>query len=297
MCDYDRTMPEGRQSEVASTSNSLHGPLGIRDVRDLFAPLHRELIVLLRGLTPEQWELPTVAGAWLVRDVAAHLLDGDLRIVSAHRDGHLPRAAASTYEEVLALINAQNASAVAWAQRLSTRLLVELLEVSGAIASAFLESLDPHAPALFPVAWAGESESKNWMDTGREYTERWHHQMQIRDAVGAPPRLLEREWLEPLLDFSLRALPRAYATVEAPVGTAILLQVGEDAWTLRREEARWQLFAGAAPSPSVTVRLPPAIAWQLLYNALPPERARSLVDVVGDTALADPLFTMRSVMV
>jgi hypothetical protein len=41
----------------------------------LFAPIHDELMSLLRGLSPQEWLAPTVAGAWTVRDVAAHLLD------------------------------------------------------------------------------------------------------------------------------------------------------------------------------------------------------------------------------
>jgi hypothetical protein len=63
-------------------------PLTPVDTRELFAPLHAELIGLLRGLSDADWERPTVAGAWRVRDVAAHLLDGDLRKLSAGRDGH-----------------------------------------------------------------------------------------------------------------------------------------------------------------------------------------------------------------
>jgi hypothetical protein len=42
-------------------------PLPPRYVADLFAPLHAELITLLRGLSAEDWERPTVAGAWRVR--------------------------------------------------------------------------------------------------------------------------------------------------------------------------------------------------------------------------------------
>lgn len=36
----------------------------------------------------------------------------------------------------------------------------------------FFASLDPFAPAIFPVAWAGEQESFNWMDVARDYTEK-----------------------------------------------------------------------------------------------------------------------------
>jgi hypothetical protein len=61
------------------------------DTGPLFAPLHDELLSLLRGL-PRNWTRPTAAGAWLVRDVVAHLLDVILRRLSYHRDGHRARA-------------------------------------------------------------------------------------------------------------------------------------------------------------------------------------------------------------
>ena len=41
----------------------------------LFPPLHAKLIELLRSLDDDEWQLQTVAPAWRVRDVAAHLLD------------------------------------------------------------------------------------------------------------------------------------------------------------------------------------------------------------------------------
>ena len=58
------------------------------DTAPLFPELHAELLSFLRALEPADWERPTVAGAWRVRDVAAHLLDGELRTLAAHRDGH-----------------------------------------------------------------------------------------------------------------------------------------------------------------------------------------------------------------
>ena len=42
------------------------GPI---DVRALFRPVSGGLVTLLRGLPPDRWEGPTVAGAWRVRDV------------------------------------------------------------------------------------------------------------------------------------------------------------------------------------------------------------------------------------
>ena len=41
--------------------------------------------------------------------------------------------------------------------------------------------------AFFPSPEAaGEAVSANWFDVAREFTERWHHQQQIRLAIGGP---------------------------------------------------------------------------------------------------------------
>src|SRR5215212_9835378 len=57
---------------------------------DRFPPLHRELLTLLRGLGPDDWDRSTVCALWSVRDITAHLLDDDLRRLSFHRDAHPP---------------------------------------------------------------------------------------------------------------------------------------------------------------------------------------------------------------
>lgn len=276
-------------------------PLPPRYVADLFAPLHHELMTVLRGLSASDWELPTVAGAWRVRDVAAHLLDGILRKLSVYRDGHLlaPDRPIDSYGDLVGLINDLNATGVAYGRRLSPRLLTDLLDVTGSWTVELVEGLEPHGPAVFSVAWAGEAQSENWMDTGREYTEWWHHQMQIQDAVGLSGLLAPR-WLDPLLDFSVRALPHAYRDVEAPEGTALTLAVPGDSgsvWTLVREGGRWALYRGEADRPATRVTVEPSVVWRLFYNALPPESAREKVTIQGDESLAGPLLRTRSVMV
>ncbi len=150
-------------------------------------------------------------------------------------------------------MNALNAEGVAWSRRLSPRLLVDLLAITGEWTADLLGGLPPHDAAMWPVSWAGETVSENWMDVGREYTERWHHQMQIRDATSAPPTLLEARWYRPLLDLSVRALPKSYADVAAEPGTAVVFVVTSTgnamaggaesadrlgAWTLMRDAER-----------------------------------------------------------
>ncbi len=52
----------------------------------LIAKLDAKLIELLRSLSKEEWEKQTVAKLWKVKDVAAHLPDGNLRGLSTSRD-------------------------------------------------------------------------------------------------------------------------------------------------------------------------------------------------------------------
>lgn len=269
---------------------------------ELFPPLLAELITLLRGLSEDDWARPTVAGAWRVRDVAAHLLDGDLRRLSAGRDGWLPPpdGPIESFGDVVGVINRANASGVAYAQRLSPRIITDLLEITGRWIADHFAGLPPHGEAMWPVAWAGEQRSENWMDIGRDYTERWHHQMQIRDAVGAPG-LLQPRWLHPLLDLSVRAFRRAYDGVEAPRGTAVVFHVdadeGENTWSVVREGSGWEVFRGASAGPAARVRMDADTAWRLLYHALPPDAVAARVSIDGDRALAAPMLRTRSVMV
>jgi uncharacterized protein (TIGR03083 family) len=276
-------------------------PLQPVDVAPLFEPLRAELLTLLRELAPDAWNRPTVASRWRVRDVVAHLVDGDLRVLSFLRDGHAepPEEPIGGYDDLVGFLNRLNADWVRAAGRLSPRVMIELLEWAGPRVAAVYAALPPDEPAAFPVAWAGEETSVNWMHVGREYTERWHHQMQVRDAVGAPG-LFERRWLAPLLDLSVRALPHAYRAVEASEGATVTVEVtgeGGGEWTLRRE-GDWGIYAGSPALPSTTrVRLDPDTAWKTLYHALTPEAARERAEVEGDEELAAPLFRARSVMV
>ena len=268
---------------------------------NLFPPLYEELDTLLHGLSHDDWDRPTVAGHWLVRDVVAHLLHGDLRKLAAYRDGHLlpPSRPITSYAELVGFINSLNDQFIEPARILSGRLLRELLAFTGPMVCELVASLPPHGSSLFAVHWVGESESENWLDTGREYTERWHHQMQIRKSVGAPA-LLERRWLFPLLDLSMRAVPVAYRDTSAPAGAAVVVTVGDDgggSWSLVREDDEWKLFRGQVPSPTTTVTMEGEHAWRLFFNALPAHEARQRLVVTGDASLAEPLFGARSVMV
>lgn len=277
------------------------------DTVPAFAPLHAALVTLLRGLSADEWQHPTAAGAWRVRDVAAHLLDGDLRTLSAHRDAHrlAPDAAVTSHADVVALVQRLNRGGVEFAQRLSTAMLTDLLEVTGRWMTEFVVTLDPEAPALFAVSWAGETVSTNRFDTAREYTERWHHQMQVRESVGACDAtgvLLAARFATPLFETAVRVLPHAYRDLQAPDGTAVSLSVDltDDvtlAWTLRRAGAAWQLHAGHDANAAAAVQSHAGRLWRLFFNGIATADAPAQFETRGNAALLEPLWQARSVLV
>ena len=277
-------------------------PLPPTDTRPYFRPVARELVALLRGPRDLAWEKPTVAGAWRVRDLVAHILDGSLRRVSFHRDRHRPPAPEPpprSDREFVAFINGLNAQWVDASRRFSPRVMTEMYELASEALADFVEALPFDAPALFPVSWAGEASSEGWFDIGREFTELWHHQAQVRDAVGAPP-LGDPQWLHAVLLIALRGVPHAYRDVPAGPGTCLTIEVAGAAggvWTLRREEDRFRLWAGEEAGESARVVMSDDTAWRLLFNALPPGRAETLVTRSGDTVLSAPLLRARSVIV
>jgi uncharacterized protein (TIGR03083 family) len=240
----------------------------------LFAPLHAELIALLRGLTPDEWNAPTVAGEWTVKDVAGHLLDTNLRRLSLHRDRH-DRAPFTSFNDI-------NQTGVAFTRRLSTNMLIDQLERYGEQLNEFFASLDPFAPAKWGVSWAGEEESQNWFDVAREFTERWHHQQQIRDAVGRPPL---HEYLAPVVDTFVRAVPFTYRDVSGTV----VLRIDQAVWSL----VEGALYEGEASDPVTAVTLTGDAAWRIFTRQKIDPKAR----VEGDARLAEPLLKMLAIVV
>lgn len=241
-------------------------------------------------------------GSWQVRDVVAHLIDLSLRRLSFHRDRHAPPPppfAIQSGADFVRFINQINAEWVAASRRLSTRQLTEMYDTASSELAAFVESLPLEGPGLFGVSWAGEMESASWFDIGREFTEQWHHQAQIREAAGAPP-LRDPQWLHATLAIAVRGLPHAYRSQAAPDGAALTLHVTGDAggtWTLERHAAGWELMEGEHPAPATRVRMTDDAAWRLLFNGLPAASARAALHVAGDDSLAAPLAGARSIVI
>lgn len=193
-------------------------------VVDRFAPLRTQLLTLLAGLGDDDWARPTGVPHWSVKDVTAHLLGGDVGILSRCRDVFRPPGPpVVAYSELVASVNRLNEEWVAAARRMSPRLLRELLARIGPEVEQYFSSLDLKAIGG-PVSWAGPDSAPVWLDVAREFTERWHHQQQIRDATGRSP-LYDPYFLSPVPETFVRALPYNFSHAMASAGTAVRLEI------------------------------------------------------------------------
>jgi len=275
----------------------MHPPQPIL-IADLFPEVLDALLKLLTGLSDEEWAAPTVCPGWSVKDLAGHLLGDDVGMLSRRRDGYRRgNAVIASWDDLVAFINRQNAEWVESARRLSPRLLCDMLRLTGAQVSTFFQSLDPYALGG-PVDWAGPDPAPIWLDLAREYTERWHHQQQIRDAVGKPG-LTETRYFAPALDAFARALPHTYRHLDAVEQTLVALTITGAAggtWFLLRENATWQLYRDIARAPEAHVTLDQDTAWRLFTKGISEEMARALATSTGAPRLAAPILKTLSVI-
>jgi uncharacterized protein (TIGR03083 family) len=265
----------------------------------LLRKVDEQLIELLGSLAPSEWDLQTVAPLWTIRDVSAHLLDTALRKVSMARDSCFVEAASpGSPEELVALVNRLNREGVEVYRRLSPPVLIELLRTACRQSADFHEALDPFAPAVFAVSWAGEEHSLNWFDTARELTERWHHQQQIRLAANRPG-LMTPEFYHPVLDCILRGLPHALREVGAPAGTTVQVEVSGDSggtWLLSRGESAWAMVREHTGGVAARVTIPQALAWRLFTKGIDRAAARAQIGMEGDRLLGEKVLHLTAIV-
>lgn len=269
----------------------MNNPISPIRTAHLLPEIEARLLDLLRSLGPEEWDRPTCAPDWKVRQVVAHLLDTQLRKLTLVRDGQIPNGGGLAPCDLVGLINRLNAEGVAWYGRLGPPILISLLETVSREYCAFHLALDPFAPAAFAVSWAGEDVSQNWFDTSRELTERWLHQQQIRDAVGRPGIMVPR-WYHPVLDCFMRSLPFTYREVPGMPETLLEVRVvGEcgGSWFLRRKRT-WDLVEARPEEATAGISIPQEIAWRIFTKGITHTEAEVQCQFWGDTQTALPVL-------
>jgi uncharacterized protein (TIGR03083 family) len=192
----------------------VHGPLTAQRGR---------LLCLLTSLSDGQWAAPTAAPQWSVKDIALHLLDVDLSWLARDRDHDQTGiiAVPADHQEFVRGLAQRNQRWVNGTRALSPRLIIGLLAWSGEQLDAYLRTVDPAGASS--VYWAGQVPL--WFDLAREFTERWVHYQQIREAARPDGHdQPQDEYLPLVLRTFIWGFPHQYRA-PAPAGTAIALEI------------------------------------------------------------------------
>ena len=266
-------------------------------VADLFSEIHSELLNLLKNLSDNDWQKLTVCAGWSVKDVALHLLGDEIGNLSRRRDGVVSKDSIHHWTELVTFLNDWNQSWVSATRRMSPRVLIDLLELNGSQMVEYFQGLDPFSmgPA---VGWVGSEPAPVWLDLAREYTERWHHQQHIRDAV-ARPDLKQPRFFSPVLETFVRALPRTYRAILAAEATSVTLSItGESGnrWTILRENDGWNLVTGAPAAPNAEVIMDQDIAWRLFTRGISQNQAQTQILFKGNQNLGLQMLEMVSII-
>jgi hypothetical protein len=183
-------------------------------------------------------------------------------------------------------------------RRLSPKVLISVMETVSREYVDFHQKLDPMAEAGFGVSWAGEQKSLNWFDTAREFTERWHHQQQIRLATSRPG-IMTRELYYPVLDCFMRALPFRYRDRPGKPGTHLRFNVSGEcggSWFLHHDGDRWVQVESAEGSRLSEVTIPQEIAWRIFTKGIERKAAEAQVTITGDRDLGSHVLSMVAII-
>jgi uncharacterized protein (TIGR03083 family) len=269
------------------------------DILPLLPVLNDKLVSFLKSLSPEDWHRQTVARKWKIKDVAAHLLDTSYRRIALHRDGWSvsPDTPVTSYAEMVQYLNELNADWVKATKRLSPQIIIELLESTNEEVYTIFKNLDPFGPSIWPVSWAGEDHSYNWFDIAREYTERWLHHQQIREAIGNID-LLSKEFYYPFLDIFMQAWPVTMKGMgkEGDVLKTVITGEGGGEWFLKMQNSKWLIQQGGTDTCITETIIDGNIAWKLFSKSVRKEDINGSFEIKGDHVLGQKVLDMVSVM-
>lgn len=270
------------------------------DVTNKFLDLDKKLLHLLKSLTKEEWNKQTIAKLWKVKDVVAHLLDGNIRVLSGLRDRHQGKPPIiNSYQDLLDYLNQLNAEWVIAMKRVSPEMLIDLLEHTSVPFCEYYDSLNLFDKAEYSVAWAGENESKNWMHIAREYTEKFLHQQQIRDAVGKQG-IMTKQYFYPFLDICMYALPYTLRDTPVDKNDSIKMEITGEAggiWYIQYNGKNWERIDTLPERPLLTeITIEQDASWKLFSKSLRPSDLKESITITGDQKIGQKAVEMVSFM-
>lgn len=137
-----------------------------------------------------------------------------------------------------------------------------------------------------------------WFHIAREYTERWHHQQQIREAT-ARPGIMTREFFYPCMATFMYGLPHTYRHVKAKAGATVHIiietEIGGN-WYLFYDGENWQLTQQSRADIVAAISIPPDVSWKLFTKGITAAEAKEKVTLSGDEQLASIVLNLLAVI-
>lgn len=246
------------------------------------------------GTTGGEPAPPDGLSRWTVHDVAAHVLGDHVGRLSAHRDGcHALRPAR---RRSLSRVKPPHQRRMGHGGAPDQPGAAD--RPAGHHRRAGRRVLARHRCPGRPVSWAGPAPAPTWLDAARDFTEYWVHHQQISEAT-ARPGPTRPEFLAPVLDTFLRALPHTLRNTGAAEGIAAEITITGPAGGTRtcvRTRGRWALQAGGRPEPAAAVRMDAGTAWRLCTRGITPHQAKARAVTEGDRHLAQAALTIVSII-
>ncbi len=251
-----------------------------------------DLLDVVGSLTDDEWLSPTDVPGWTVKDLALHILDDDLGWLSRGRDGDrsgLLNVGDSGFVDAL---NQKNQRWVDAAGQLSRCLTLQLLEWAGGQMDAHYAAQSLTSDGY--VSWASDDPVPNWFDLAQDLTERWVHQMQIREAVDAVGTYRD-DYLPAVMRTLVWAFPHQYRVAADPGSRVLLDLAAGGAWTLTSDGARWDLAPASSEEGYVArVRTDDTGGWRWLTGG---DVSADALDTSGPVDLIGPLMKVRAALV
>ena len=267
----------------------------------LFPKLNLLLIELLSDINENDWNTKTQFPNWKIKDIAAHLLDTSIRKLSSERDGYesIEHPIINSYEDLIKYItNLADRWSFAFTN-VSPKILLEMINKYQNELSEYLLTLDLSGFSHFPVSWAGEEKSYNWFDIAREYTERWHHQMQIREVLGKEEKLYTKELYFPVLDTFMQALPFHYKKMNLKNNYVLEVDVTGNSggkWFVEWNNNEPELKYFTDKTPNTVIQVDEKIVWKILTKWNDKSLSTN-VKIIGDQIIGNHFIDMTCLMI
>jgi hypothetical protein len=134
----------------------------------------------------------------------------------------------------------------------------------------------------------------------REYTEKWHHQMQIRMALHKP-LLMDKKFTEPLYNTFMLGLPYLYGDLtNYPSGGTIKITITgklNKSWFLIKQSDKWVPVNALENEAKTKVEFSEDEAWIIFTNTYrEKEKFKSGLKINGKTELGYKLIDFVTVL-